>query len=107
MSEIVIKSYEPGLIEEVVRHHAVYYAEHWGFDARFEAQVSREFSEFIRAFDGSRDGFWWAECGGSFAGAVAIDGTRFGAGQARLRWFIVPESFQGAGIGSRLFERAM
>lgn len=107
MSEIVIKQYAPGVINEVVRHHAVYYAKHWDFDTRFEAQVSREFSTFIDGFDKARDGFWWASDNGGFAGAVAVDGSRSGPGQARLRWFIVPEKYQGAGVGSRLFNRAL
>ncbi|MBG0791314.1 MAG: GNAT family N-acetyltransferase [Desulfovibrionaceae bacterium] len=107
MPEIVVKPYEPGLDREVVRHHADYYARHWAFDARFEAQVSREFSAFIEGFDAARDGFWWASADGAFAGCVAVDGSRSGPGEARLRWFIVPEPFQGAGIGGRLLESAL
>ena len=107
MSEIVIHSFRPGILGEVVRHHAVYYSEHWNFDSRFEVQVAREFAEFILEFDADRDGFWWASCGGEFAGGVAVDGSRSGQGQARLRWFIVPEPFQGKAIGSRLFGKAI
>ena len=107
MSEIVIQSFEPGIIGEVVRHHAVYYSGHWNFDTRFEAQVAREFAEFILEFDADRDGFWRASCDGEFAGGVAVDGSRSGEGQARLRWFIVPEPFQGKAIGSRLFDTAL
>lgn len=107
MNAITIHPYRPGIIGEVVRHHATYYHEHWGFDFRFETQVAREFSEFIAEFDPARDGFWWAARGDEFAGAVAVDGTRFGTGQARIRWFIVPEQSQGAGVGALLFDKAM
>lgn len=107
MSEIFIHLFKPEVADKVIRLHADYYAEHWGFDARFEAQVGREFSEFVQEFDAERDGFWWASCNDVFAGAIAIDGSRFGEGQARLRWFIVSESFQGRDIGSRLFETAL
>lgn len=107
MSEITIHPFAPGIVGEVVRHHAVYYARHWNFDVRFETQVARELAAFILEFDAERDGFWWAECDGGFAGSVAVDGSRSGRGRARLRWFIVPEPFQGRGIGSRLFDTAM
>jgi GNAT superfamily N-acetyltransferase len=107
MSEINILSFAPGTVGEVVRAHAAYYGLCWDFDARFEAQVSRELGEFVREFDVARDGFWRAECDGEFAGGVAVDGSRSGEGEARLRWFIVPESFHGKGIGSRLFDTAM
>lgn len=107
MNRIVIKSYEPGVDREVVRHHAEYYAHRWAFDARFEAQVSRELATFFEEFDASRDGFWWAARDGAFAGVVAVDGSRSGEGRARLRWFFVPEPFQGAGIGSRLLATAL
>lgn len=107
MSEIVLQPYAPGVLGEVVHHHGVYYADHWNFDARFETQVAHELAEFIRDFDDGRDGFWWAACDGAFAGSVAVDGSRSGEGEARLRWFIVPESFQGKGIGACLFDAAM
>lgn len=107
MSILIIHSYQPGVIGETVRHHAIYYHEHWGFDVRFESQVAREVSEFICHMDATRDGFWWASIDGEFAGAVAVDGTRSGEGQARVRWFIVPERFQGDGVGTRLFDQAM
>ncbi|MCJ2165418.1 MULTISPECIES: GNAT family N-acetyltransferase [unclassified Pseudodesulfovibrio] len=107
MKECVIHPYSPGITEDVVRHHAAYYSSNWGFDHRFEAQVSRELSEFITGFNPQCDGFWWAGLGDDFAGAVAVDGSRHGAGQARVRWFIVSEACQGHGIGSRLLGRAM
>lgn len=106
MTTISIHPYRPGAIGETVRHHAIYYLEHWDFDIRFETQVSRELSEFISEMDLSRDGFWCAKKK-EFAGAIAVDGTRAGDGQARIRWFIVPERFQGDGVGTLLFNQAM
>jgi GNAT superfamily N-acetyltransferase len=91
----------------VVRLHAEYYAAHWAFDGRFAAQVERELADFTAGFDADRDGFWWAEAGGAFAGAVAVDGSRHGEGCARLRWFIVDEAVQGLGLGTALIARAM
>lgn len=107
MQEIAIHPYRPGVLKEVVRLHAAYYGEHWGFDQRFEDQVFRELSVFVDELNPQRDGFWWAEAKGGFAGAVAVDGSRYGTGQARVRWFIVDGAIQGRGIGSRLLDRAM
>jgi len=107
MSERILTGHEPGVIEEVIRHHDGYYRNHWDFDDRFEAQVRRELTEFAARPDSIGDGFWWAELDGKFAGAIAVDGTMAGQDEARVRWFIVPEEFQGTGIGSRLFARAM
>jgi GNAT superfamily N-acetyltransferase len=106
MQSIVIHPYRPGIEREVVRLHAEYYAAHWAFDGRFAAQVERERAEFPAAFDADRDGFWWAEADGAFAGAVAVAGSRC-SGSARLRWFIVDETVQGRGLGSALIARAM
>lgn len=105
MSVIVHQTYRPGVIGEVIRHHALYYGDHWSFDDRFEAQVARELGEFINRIDMERDGFWWAEVDGEFAGSVVLDGSH--GSQARLRWFIVPEGQQGKGVGAQLFDRAM
>ncbi len=107
MPAITLHQYRPGVIDDVVHHHATYYRDHWKFDERFEAQVSSELTEFINEFNPDTDCFWWAANGADFAGAIAIDGSRVGEGQARVRWFIVPEQFQGVGVGASLFDIAM
>ena len=107
MQDIAIHPYQPGVMQDVVRHHAAYYSLHWGFDERFEAQVSHELAEFLDGFDPERDGFWWAQGRDGFCGAVAVDGSRYGHAQARVRWFIVPEAYQGEGIGSLLLGHAL
>ncbi|MGE4194609.1 MAG: GNAT family N-acetyltransferase [Pseudodesulfovibrio sp.] len=94
-------------VGETVRLHADYYGRRWGFDHRFEAQVSGELAAFMAGFDAARDGFWWAEINGAFAGAVAVDGSRSGPGRARLRWFIVREDAQGCGVGGALFAESL
>ncbi len=99
--------YFPGVIGRITEAHAVYYHEHWGLDASFEAQVGRELSEFIDAFRKDRDGIWVATIEGQFAGSVVIDGRPASAEGARLRWFIVVPPCQGAGLGMALLARAM
>jgi GNAT superfamily N-acetyltransferase len=104
---IEIKGYYPGVVGKITELHAVYYHENWGFDVTFETQVGGELSEFVRQFDGNRDGLWVAVKNGEFAGAIAIDGAdAFGEG-ARLRWFIVDPRYQGSGIGKNLILQAI
>lgn len=105
--KVQFTGYYPGVVGKITEIHAIYYHEHWGFDVSFETQVGRELSEFLRGFDGERDGFWVALINGEFAGSIAIDGAEAEREGARLRWFIVPPEFQGKGIGKRLIERAI
>ena len=107
MTEIKIHGYYPGVVGKITEIHAVYYHEHWGFDATFETQVGRELSVFVSEFDEARDGFWAATATDKFAGAVVIDGYNAIADGARLRWFIVDPEFQSAGLGHRLISRAV
>ena len=107
MQDIQIKGYYPGVVGKITELHAVYYHENWGFDVTFETQVGGELSEFVRRFDGNRDGLWVAVKERKFAGAIAIDGSDgFGEG-ARLRWFIVDPCYQGSGIGKNLIVQAI
>jgi GNAT superfamily N-acetyltransferase len=107
MTEIKFHGYYPGVVGKITEIHAVYYNEHWGFDASFETQVGRELSEFISKFDEDRDGFWVATKNGKFAGAVAIEGQKAHTDETRLRWFIVAPEFQNAGLGKELISKAV
>ena len=101
------QGYTPGTIGRITEAHAVYYHEHWGFDASFESQVARELSEFVSEFQLDRDGLWVADSGGRFAGSIAIDGKLADTEGARLRWFIVVPARQGSGIGRALIQEAV
>lgn len=107
MSEVAIHTYKPGIIGEIIRCHGVYYHEHWAFDVRFESQVATELGEFMRTYDVAHDSLWWASVDDEFAGAMVVDGSTPEPGQARLRWFIVPEKHQGRKIGGQLMELAV
>ena len=108
LSDISIASgYAPGLIGEVVAAHGRYYAKHAGFGAFFEEQVAAELAEFFSRYDPEKDGFWAARRAGALLGAIAIDARKRNSDGARLRWFIVDESCQGLGLGSRLLEAAL
>jgi GNAT superfamily N-acetyltransferase len=101
------QGYAPGAIGRITEAHAVYYHEHWGFDASFETQVARELSEFVSEFQVDRDGLWLADSDGRFAGSIAIDGKPAATEGARLRWFIVVPARQGSGIGRALLQEAV
>lgn len=105
--EIIYGGYWPGVIGKITGLHGSYYAEHWGFDISFEAQVGRELSEFLQDFRDGRDFFRTARAWNRFAGSIAIDGKEAGSKGARLRWFIVAPEFQGRGIGRRLILEAV
>ncbi|MEW5914376.1 MAG: GNAT family N-acetyltransferase [Thermodesulfobacteriota bacterium] len=105
MEEVELSGYYPGLIGQITQLHAVYYAQHWGLDLSFEAQVSRELSEFMAGFQPQRDFLRAARQGERLAGAVALDGSQTEG--ARLRWFIVDPAWQGTGLGQRLLSEAL
>jgi GNAT superfamily N-acetyltransferase len=107
MGEIQIGGYYPGVIGKITEIHAVYYHEHWGFDASFETQVGRELSVFISEFDKDRDGLWVATRNKKFVGSIAIDGHGAPVEGARLRWFIVDPEFQNTGLGKELISRSV
>ena len=102
-----ISGYYPGVVGEITRLHATYYAAHWGFDHSFETQVGRELSEFVAAYNPAQDGLWAAAGAHRLAGAVAIDGSTWAAEGARLRWFIVDPEHQGRGLGRVLLGEAL
>jgi GNAT superfamily N-acetyltransferase len=106
-SSITIVGYYPGVIGQITTLHAVYYKRHWGLDHSFEAQVAREFSDFISHFDEERDGLWNAVSGEALAGCIAIAGDRDQTEDARLRWYIVDPRWQGEGIGRTLITKAI
>jgi GNAT superfamily N-acetyltransferase len=99
--------YRPGALGRVTELHGSYYAEHWGFDIRFEAEVAREMAAFLLRFDPARDGFWLAVAGNRILGSITIDGGASPAEEARLRWFVLAPESQGRGIGKRLMAQAM
>ena len=99
--------YLPGVVGRIVEMHGSYYAAHWGFGAFFEARMARELGEFVDRFDPQRDGLWSAVAAGRIEGSIAIDGSRPGADEAHLRWFIIDANLRGRGTGRRLLDEAV
>jgi GNAT superfamily N-acetyltransferase len=99
--------YLPGCIGRVAELHARYYSRHAGFGAYFESKVAREFSEFCERYDDVRDGLWLVLGDDRVQGSIVIDGSRANDEGAHLRWFIVSDELQGAGLGNRLMTSAL
>lgn len=108
MQEIKIEiGYVPGSIGRISELHGTYYHEHWGFGLYFEAKVATELSEFLRRYDGNRDGIWIPTVNGRPEGSVAIDGIYAHRSGAHLRWFILSDALRGKGVGRKILERAV
>jgi GNAT superfamily N-acetyltransferase len=101
MGEVTIRSLgKPGDLGWVVMAHGELYAAEWGWDASFEALVTRIVADFADDPAPERAAAWIAELDGRRAGCVflvpADDGT------AQLRTLLVHPSARGRGLGTRL-----
>ncbi|YCH20243.1 helix-turn-helix domain-containing GNAT family N-acetyltransferase [Pseudomonas sp. D1-3] len=106
-SPIEIKEgYFPGIVGRITQMHAQYYSANHGFGEYFERQVSNAVSEFTGRLGSPINSIWTAQHKGKILGSIAIDGEDLGNNHAHLRWFIVDDGLQGAGIGKRLLEAA-
>ncbi|MCW2305763.1 GNAT family N-acetyltransferase [Rhodobium gokarnense] len=99
----------PGIVGEIVRAHAVYYAREWDFGPVFEAKVAGGLAAFLERYDPVRDRLVHAHGGDTFLGSVAIDGSdpELAPGRAHLRWFVVTDAARGRGLGRRLMDEAV
>ena len=107
MDTVRLCGYVPGAIGKVTELHGIYYSKNWNFGLFFEAKVAKELSQFLSCFDDTRDGFWIAVTDGRIVGAIAIVGSHEDTKEARLRWFIVDQEYQGFGIGNMLMKEAI
>jgi GNAT superfamily N-acetyltransferase len=107
MSYHISAGYRPGAIGSITEMHGLYYCEHWGFDLFFEAKVATELSAFLNNYDETRDGFWTAIHGTRIIGSIAIVGQEKERKEARLRWFIIDQKFQGLKLGNMLMQEAI
>ncbi|MBV9066447.1 MAG: GNAT family N-acetyltransferase [Methylobacteriaceae bacterium] len=101
--------WRPGVIGDIVRLHAVYYAREWQLGAAFEAKVAAELGAFIESYDAQVSRLLTAHTRDRLLGALSIDGssTRERHGAARLRWLILADEAHGRGIGKTLMQMAM
>lgn len=100
--------YRPGLIADIVRLHAEYYAREWGFGLPFEAKVASELSTFLRDFRPDLD-FFAAEHDddGYLLGTISLEAPTDAEPLAHLRWFITSDRARGTGLGRRLMNQVI
>jgi GNAT superfamily N-acetyltransferase len=103
----IVNGYLPGAIGRIVKLHASYYNEHWGFGLFFESKVATELAAFLERYDPAQDGIWLALAAARIEGSIAIDGSRAAQEGAHLRWFIVSDAVRGGGVGKRLIDTAI
>lgn len=103
----IVQGYTPGSIGRVAELHGTYYHANWRFGLFFEAKVASELSEFLKRYDGNRDGFWTVSVAGRVEGAITIDGLHHESEGAHLRWFILSDALRGQGAGNQLIDTAM
>jgi GNAT superfamily N-acetyltransferase len=100
--------YRPGLIADIVRLHAEYYARDWGFGLPFEAKVAGELSAFMRDFRPGLDFFAAQDDdNGRLLGTISLEGPTSTEPLAHLRWFITSDGARGTGLGRRLMDQAI
>jgi GNAT superfamily N-acetyltransferase len=101
-----------GVVGEVVRAHAAFYAREWSFGPFFGATVAREMGAFLQRHDPAQDCLFRAEDAGGgwrFLGAPTVDGgdPELAEGVAHLRWFIVADGARGQGVGGALMRAGL
>ena len=100
--------HSPGVIGQIVRLHAEYYAREWSFGLAFEAKVAGELSVFLAAFRHGLDYFAVErDDAGELLGTISLEGPLTGDGLAHLRWFITSDAARGRGLGRRLLVDAL
>ena len=105
---ILSERFQPGDLDQIVRLHARYYANNWGFGTYFKEKVASELAAFARR-KGPNDLVLIARDDTGVAASIILDlndPNRDGRG-AHLRWFIVSDRYRSTGIGRQMMSQAM
>ncbi|MDF2120597.1 GNAT family N-acetyltransferase [Roseiarcaceae bacterium H3SJ34-1] len=99
----------PGLAEEIVRLHRVYYSREWGLGTAFETIVAAGVADFMPRCEEGNSRILHASREGRLLGSLTLDAGERGTPEAccHLRWFILADAAQGQGIGTALMRQAM
>jgi DNA-binding MarR family transcriptional regulator/ribosomal protein S18 acetylase RimI-like enzyme len=98
--EVALRAPEPGDLGWIVQANGELYAREYGWDATYEALVSRIVADFAAGHDPERERAWIATVGGIRAGCILC--VRKADTTAQLRLLLVESWARGMGIGERL-----
>jgi GNAT superfamily N-acetyltransferase len=96
----LLRPQQPGDMGWAVHRHGAVYAQEYGWDERFEAEVADFVAGFIRDHDPKRERCWMAELDGETIGCVFL--SRRAEEVAQLHLLLVEPKARGMGIGTRL-----
>ncbi len=96
----LLRPQQPGDMGWVVNRHGVLYAQEYGWDERFEAEVAEFVARFIRGHDPRGERCWMAELDGETIGCVFL--ARRVGHVAQLHLLLVEPKARALGIGTRL-----
>ena len=86
----------------IVHRQAVLYFEEFGWNAEYEALISRIVADFLDHFDPAAERCWVAERGEAILGSVFVVRHPERPSVARLRLLYVEPAARGTGLGRRL-----
>ena len=86
----------------IVHRQAVLYASEYGWNAEYEALISRIVAEFLERFDPERERCWIAEKDGEIVGSVFVVKHPEREDVAKLRLLYVEPAARGLGLGRHL-----
>jgi GNAT superfamily N-acetyltransferase len=98
----ILRPHRPGDMGWIVYREAAVYAEEYGFDAAFEALVSRIVADFLTNFDSERERCWIAEVNGQPVGHIFLVKHPERPQTAKLRLLMVESSARGNSLGQAL-----
>jgi peptidyl-dipeptidase Dcp len=95
----------PGDLGAIATLHGTCYAAEHGLDRAFEAGVARGLVEAVARGWPERGRLWAVERRGRLAGSLGL--TEEGAGEGKVRWFLLERDLRGQGLGRALIEELL
>lgn len=99
---ILIRTYQPGDIEYIVKRHRELYEVEYGFNTKFGDYVEKYMHKFDICHDKTQENIWVAERERKVIGTIAL--VKVDDSTAQLRWFLIEPEIRGKGLGHTLMK---